>query len=89
MKTPGFFLLLVVVSIAGRGATADASSAVVPLLPRTPASSSAASAPPMDTPAGRSAPGAPRGPKSTPVPAPTDHYAARPMVPRPWLSTRS
>ena len=83
MKTVGFFLLSVVV-IAARGGISDALSAAVAPFPRTPVSpSSAASAPPMDAPAGGTVPDAParspRNPRLPPmlVPPPTDHYAAQ------------
>jgi len=86
MKTVGFFLLSVVV-IAASGGISDAFSAAVAPSPQTPVSpSSAASAPPVDLPARGTVPDSParspRNPKSTPilVPAPTDHYAAQPMI---------
>jgi hypothetical protein len=86
MKTVGVFLLSVLV-IAARGGISDALSAAVAPSPRTPVSpSSAASAPSMDMPAGRTVPDlparSPRNPKSTPMPVPaaTDHYAAQSRI---------
>ena len=82
VKTMGFCLLSVLLSMVAHGGISDARSASGPPLPQTPVSpSSAATPPPLDVPAGRTVPGAPAGssrnPNSTPMPAPapTNHYA--------------
>lgn len=82
MKTMGFCVLPVLLSIAAHGGVSDALSAPGPLQPRTPVSPSRAAAPPsLDSPAGGTVPdapsGSPRNPNPTPMPAPasTSHYA--------------
>jgi len=82
MKTMGFCVLSLLLSMAAHGGISDALSASGPPLPPTPASPSIAATPPsLDTPAGGTVPdapaGNPRNPNSTPMPVPasTDHYA--------------
>jgi len=82
MKTMGFCVLSVLLSMAVHGGVSDALSASGPPLPPTPVPPSSAATPPSrDIPAGGSVPDAPAGspqhPDSTPmpVPAPTNHYA--------------
>jgi len=82
VKTAGFCVLSVLLSMAAHGGISDALSASGPPLPQTPVSPSNAATPPsLDTPAGGAArdtrPGSPRNPNSTPMPAPapTSHYA--------------
>ncbi len=82
MKTEGFCVLSVLLSMATYGGISDALSASGQPSPQTPVSaSSAANLPSLDTPAGGTVPDAPadsrRNPDSTPMPAPvpTDHYA--------------
>lgn len=82
MKTMGFCLLPVLLSMAAHGGISDALGASRQPLPRTPvAPSSAATLPLPDMPAGgaaRNPPhGSPRNPNSKPMPAPapTSHYA--------------
>lgn len=82
MKTMGFCVLSVLLSMAAHGGISDALGASGPPLPQTPVSPSRAATPPsLDIPAGGTVPdapaGSPRNPNSTPMPAPatTNHYA--------------
>ena len=82
MKTMGFCVLSVLLSMAAHGGIADALGASGSPLPQTPAAPSVAANPPSpDTPAAGTVPdapvGNPRDPNSTPIPVPasTDHYA--------------
>lgn len=82
MKTMGFCVLSVLLSMAAHGGISDALSASGPPLSATPVSpSSAANPPSLDIPAGGTVPdapaGSPRNPNSKPMPAPaaTNHYA--------------
>ena len=82
MKTLGFCVLSVLLSMAAHGGIADALCASGPPLPQAPASPSIAATPSSpDIPAAGTDPdapaGNPRNPNSAPMPAPapTDHYA--------------
>jgi hypothetical protein len=83
MKTMGFCVLTVLLSMATHGGIADALGASGTPLPQAPGFPSSAATPPSpDAPVGESAhdapAGSPRNPNSPtpmPVPASTDHYA--------------
>jgi hypothetical protein len=83
MKTMGFCVLSVLLSMAAHGGISDALGASKPPPPqKTPVSPSSPANPPApEMPAGGTVPngpaGGPRNPNSAPMPAPvsTDHYA--------------